>query len=180
MKRAVYILLVSCITACNTSTQKQISDTGEVHYYYGEVNTTSADGTIPYGPAKHSLVKRIIDKDKKTISELVVQDGESFNTLLTQTEKENVFSATDEKNTFSGELTFNGESWKWDSWAYNIKMSDNSGTLSGEGILKSDKIETKKSFHSPDGIVQAMITEKLNEIPAEEYEKLLKEQQSHK
>lgn len=172
MKSNIKILFFAFILILGCSPIKNIENNGilNTHYYYGEVKTTSADGKIPYGPVKHSLVKRTIDEKEKTIIEEVMQDGESFNTKLTQTKKSNVFSAIDEDNSFSGTITFTGESWKWNNWTYNIEMTDGSGKIVGEGKLTSSAIETIKKFVLPNGKEQVLITEYLKEITKEEYE----------
>lgn len=90
---------------------------------------------------------------------------------MTQTEKYNVFTATDDAKCFSGTITFAGENWKWNNWTYDIEMTGGSGKIVGEGKLSSSGIETTKKFILPNGKEQVLITEKLNEITKEEYEK---------
>lgn len=176
MKSNFTLLLTAFIIILGCSSFKNITDNDilETHYYYGEVKTTSPDGKIPYGPLKYSLVKRTIDQKEKTISEYVMQDGKLFNTKLTQTDKSNVFATTDDEKSFSGTITFTGESWKWSSWTYNIEMTDGSGKIIGDGKLTSIAIETIKKFVLPNGKEQVLITENLKEITKEEYEKLKK------
>ena len=164
------ILKIFIILTIFVSCSKKAAE--ETHYYYGEVKTTSPDGQIPYGPSKYSLVKRTINQEQKSISELVSQDGNTYNTILSQTDEISVFSAKDEKNSFNGTLKFSGEDWKWNTWTYDITMTDNSGKVIGDGSLTPTGIETKKKFVSPDGKEQVLITENLKEITAEEYAKL--------
>ena len=95
-------------------------------------------------------------------------------TKLTQTDKNNVFTATDDAKSFSGTLTFEGENWKWSNWTYDIEMTNGSGKIVGEGKLTSSGVETTKKFILPDGKEQVLITENLKEITKEEYEKLKK------
>ncbi len=162
------------ISACSSSKNITKNDILNTHYYYGEVKTNSPDGKISYGPVKHSLVKRTIDEKGKTIIEYVIQDGKLFNTKLTQTDKNNVFTATDDAKSFSGTITFAGETWKWSNWTYDIEMTNGSGKIVGEGKFSSSGIETTKKFILPNGKAQVLILENLNEITKEEYEKLNK------
>lgn len=170
----IIFCLFLIITVRSSSMNIINNDILNTHYYYGEVNTTSPDGKTPYGPVKHSLVKRTIDEKGKTIIEDVMQDGKMFNTKLTQTDKNNVFTATDDAKSFSGTLTFEGENWKWSNWTYDIEMTNGSGKIVGEGKLTSSGVETTKKFILPDGKEQVLITENLKEITKEEYEKLKK------
>ncbi len=171
---AILVCAFIIISARSSAMNIANNDILNTHYYYGEVNTTSPDGKIPYGPVKHSLVKRTIDEKGKTIIEDVMQDGKLFNTKLTQTEKNNVFSATDDAKSFSGTNTFAGENWEWSNWTYDIEMTNGSGKIVGEGKLTSSGIETIKKFILPDGKEQVLITENLKEIAKEEYENLNK------
>ena len=174
MKTNIKILISVFLIVLVCSSFKNITnnDILETHYYYGEVKVTSPDGKTPYGPVKYSLVKRTIDEKEKTIIEDVRQDGKQFNTKLSQTKEDNVFTATDEDKSFSGTMTFTGDKWKWTNWTYNIEMTNGSGKIVGEGRLTSSAIETIKKFVLPNGKEQVLITEHLNEISKQEYEKL--------
>lgn len=176
MKSNFAILFCAFIILSACSTSKNITNNAilNTHYYYGEVKITSPDGKIPYGAVKHSLVKRTIDEKGKTIIEYVNQDGKMFNTKLTQTDKINVFTATDDAKSFSGTITFAGEDWKWNNWTYDIEMADGSGKILGDGKLSASGLETTKKFVLPNGKQQVLITENLKEITKEEYEKLKK------
>jgi len=102
--RIISTLLIVSIAACSSAQQ---TTSATINYFYGEVKTTSVDGKIPYGPVKHSLVKRIVDKQNKTITEFVNQDGKDFSTKLSQLENSSVFSAEDlSTKSFTGKITF--------------------------------------------------------------------------
>jgi hypothetical protein len=174
MKQIILILVVAqCLQSCFSQKPIAISnDEPQVHYYYGEVKITSPDGTIPYGPAKHSLVKRTKDLKNKTISELVMQDGKIFDTKLKETDAKNRFSISDNKNSFTGFLTFNDISQK--GWVYDISMSDGSGKITGNGSLDNEGIKTEKYFSDLNGVRKVKIVENLKEITNSEYDKLNK------
>jgi hypothetical protein len=172
MKSKITRLLVLVPILIGYSAEGQSSKT-QTNYYYGEVKTTSPDGKIPYGPVKHSLVKRTIDKKNRTITELVSQEGKEFNTRLSQVKNSNVFEAEDlSSKTFGGTITFAGKSWNWSTWTYSISMNDGSGKIIGEGSLTPAAIETKKYFVLPDGTKRVFLVEVLKKITAEEYLKL--------
>ena len=81
-----------------------------------------------------------------------------------------IFKASDKTDSFSGELSFDGEEWNWDRWTYNIAMSDGSGTITGAGTLDERGITTEKQFSSPDGVVRVVIKESLGRISEAEFE----------
>jgi hypothetical protein len=142
----------------------------ETKYYYGEVKTTSPDGSIPYGPSKYSLVKRVVDKSKNTINEYVHQGDEYFDTQLKRKDNSNIFIATDSKKSFQGTFTFIGKGdWTWISWEYDIVMADSSGKIIGVGSIDDQGIKTEKYFTDLEGNKQVKITEVLDEIDEVEY-----------
>ena len=173
MKLTINILLLTAITfsGCGNSSEKE-KDTDTTKYYFGEVVTTSPDGTIPFGPAKTSLVKRIISEKSKTITESVKQDGQLFDTELKQVNESNKFSVSDKSDSFDGFITFSGENWKWNNWTYDINMKNKSGKRTGSGGIDSEGIKTEKYFSDSAGVKTVRIVEKLNEISSEEYNKL--------
>ena len=170
MKTGIVVMFFMAATAtCCFAQQLSV----QISYYYGEVKTTSADGKIPYGPVKHSLVRRIIDRQNKAIIEIVNQDGKDFNTKLSQVGNSNVFSAEDlSSKSFTGKITFAGDDWAWNAWTYDISMSDGTGRIIGDGHLTADAIQTKKYFVAPDENRKVLITEDLRKITSEEYAKL--------
>lgn len=165
MKLIVSILFISVITFLGCNNAKNSSDT--VKYYYGEVVTTSADGTIPYGPVKYSLVKRTVFADLKRIKELVKQDGQVFDTDLTQVENSNQFSAKDSVGSFDGMVTFSDE--KRTTWTYDITFKTAPGKIIGNGVIDTEGIKTEKYFLDSAGVKMVKIVENLKEISEEEY-----------
>lgn len=157
--------------ACQTTGQLSKIGTQQtsIKFYYGEVKTTSPDGTIPYGPVKYSLVKRTIDPSNKMIIELVKQGDKVFNTVLSQTDSKQIFNVIDDNKSFSGIITFDGKEWEWNKWTYDIAMTDKSGKIIGNGELKQNLILTRKVFVAADGTEKVLITESLKEISEVEY-----------
>lgn len=173
MKTKINILLITIISlfGCNgVSSDKK--ETNSTKYYYGEVITTSADGTIPYGPVKYSLVKRTVFADSKTIKELVKQDGQVFDTDLTQVENSNQFSAKDSVGSFDGLVTFSDE--KRNNWTYDITFKTAPGKIIGNGVIDAEGIKTEKYFLDSAGVKMVKIVENLKEISEEGYSKLEK------
>jgi hypothetical protein len=142
-------------------------------YYYGDINISSADGKIPYGKTV-SLIKRIIEPDKKMITEIVLQPPRGqeaphdIKTTLTRLESSNVFSAVDDGRTFEGTLSFEGKEWAWNKWVYDIKLKDGS-KLQGEGALDESGIKTRKMFFNPSGQATLLI-EDVKAITSDEYD----------
>lgn len=163
-------LLAGALFACNSARNAAAAEQkASVHYYYGEVRTSSPDGKIPYGPPKHSLVKRTIDPGARRIIEVVKQGDRVFTTTLTQTDKAEVFTVTDEGGGFTGTITFSGTPWSWSAWTYDIAMADGSGRIVGSGQLQDRVLSTAKKFLAPDGTEKVLITESLGEITEAEY-----------
>ncbi len=172
-KKILIPVLLLFISACLAQSGKPVSAEAITKYYAGKVITTSPDGSTPYGPAKFSLVKRSLDQKNKRITEWVSQDGKVFDTKLIQQNNSAVFNAQDSAKTFSGILTFSGDNWKWNSWIYDITMTDGSGKISGKGFLTNEGIKTEKYF-TKGNIAVVKITEDLKEINYEEFIKQTK------
>ncbi|MGB3947931.1 MAG: hypothetical protein WBM13_08100 [Bacteroidia bacterium] len=170
MKNKIILLalVATSFFACNNAKNNVSEDS--IKYYYGEVITTSPDGTIPYGPPRNSLVKRTIFADLKRINELVTQDGQVFDTQLTQLENLNQFSAKDSLGTFEGSVTFADE--KRNTWTYDITLKTATGKLVGNGNIDNEGIKTEKYFLDSAGVKTVKIVENLREINEDEYKKL--------
>ena len=183
MKKIIlYSICITLILSCSNTKQTNSAKNSDTitKYYYGEVNVTSPDGTIPYGPSKYSLVKRTIDKTNGTIVEYVIQSEETFDTKLKKIDESNVFDVSDSKNTFNGQITFSGgHEWEWKNWEYDIVLSDSSGKIIGTGTLDNKGIKTEKYFTDFDGNKTAKITEVLDEINEVEYNEKVPNTEKH-
>lgn len=175
IKFIFFMCLLFAFGFTNKTDKKENANTknANVKYYYGDVIITSADGKIPYGPTKHSLIKRTINKELKIITELVIQGKETFDTELKQINNSTKFSANDKLNSFNGFVEFTGTDWNWEKWTYDIKMNDKSGNIIGNGLLNENGIETEKYFTDSLGNKMVKIIEKLKNINQKEYNKLL-------
>jgi hypothetical protein len=144
-------------------------------YYAGDFVVASPDGATPFGPAKTSVVKRVVDAEHHTITEDVRQGSERFLTTLTQIPGTPRFAAADAGKTFNGEVTFQGDPWGASTWSYAIAMTDRSGTLIGAGRLSAAGITTRKEFRDASGQPRAVIVEDLKTISRDEYDRLIAE-----
>lgn len=178
-------LLLACAgssTNVHTSTHTTVVEPTTVEHrelvvtcYEGTTTVTSPDGATPYGAPAPVVVRRTVSPSEGTISEHVVSPGEEHPTTLTRVDDSNVFQATDDGNTFSGTLTFEGPEWEWTSWTYDISMTDGSGALRGTGRLEGNVMENEKIFAGPEGDPQARITEHLEQLDHETCETRLRE-----
>ena len=140
-----------------------------VQYLKGQMNTTSPDGTVTYGPPVQVSAKRTIDPGNNTIVEDTWHDQENHKTLATLRPGTLIFDVSDEAKTFEGTITFQTEDWLLGSLTYNINMADGSGTLTGTGVWEGDTYKTNKMFSDPTGTPSAKITETLTIITEEEF-----------
>ncbi len=145
-----------------------------VSYYSGEMLTTSPDGSIPYGPPKKSLVKRTIDTKNHTITELVYHGNKVFEARMVRDDGPLDYKASDPDGSYSGTISFVGQNVKKSDWTYDLKMSDGSGSITGEGKIDAKSIETTKYFTDPSGEKQVRITDQLTRISRGDFEALEK------
>ncbi|MEE2779364.1 MAG: hypothetical protein VYE15_02495 [Myxococcota bacterium] len=179
--RIAHALALFCLMAmagCATapaSTQESVTETTAeapavaVQYLQGEMVTTSPDGATPFGPPTPVIVKRVIDGAKGQILEDSWHGGEHHKSTMTLRAGTLIFDATNDKKTYEGTMTFATEDWLRGSVTYDIKMSDQSGTLTGTGAWEGDTYNTVKVFSDPTGTPQAKMTEALTIITEEAF-----------
>ena len=132
--------------------------------YYSADSTSSMGQTV-------SLVSRVIDSENNIIVETITQPKENqvgadeFVTALKLKDR-NTFTASDSANTFSGEITFFGDAWSWQSWDYDLTLKSG-GTITGSGFLSPAGILTSKDLKT--GNFEMKIIEDLKVISEAEY-----------
>ena len=149
-------------------TDSDVPRKDEVRYYVGTYATMSPDGKQPYGPPVPVVGKRTLKKAEGIILEVLDLPTKHFEVTLTRT-KNNTFQGTDKGKTWTGTIVYAGDDWQWNSWTYDIRLSDGSGTLKGKGSLHAGKMETDKTFFDPTGAPKALILERLQTATAAEY-----------
>lgn len=173
--RFMYLTIIFLFSACTTMVNSNKPTSANTKYYYGDVMISSADGKTPYGKSV-SLIKRTVDPAQDMITEIVLQPPrdpkqkpKDINTVLKRVGSTNVFSTSDDANTFNGKLIFTGTEWSWNSWTYDIKLADGS-KLNGKGLHDAVGIKTEKTFYKPDGGASLLIREDLKSISSDEYD----------
>jgi hypothetical protein len=147
-----------------------MAEANSQNYYYGSVKYYSADGVSSMGQTV-SLVSRVVDPDKRQIVETVLQPkknqsgADEFITEL-NLKTGNTFTTSDSAGTFSGEITFFGDEWKWSSWEYQVNLTSG-GKISGIGFLTSEALLTNKTFRTEN--YEIKILEDLKSISQSEY-----------
>jgi hypothetical protein len=135
-----------------------------VQYLKGKMMTTSPDGAIPYGPPSEVLAKRTIDQASGTIVENSWHGKEEHKTMFVLRSGTMVFDVGDETKTFEGTVILKTKDWLRGSVSYDIKMLDQSGTLTGTGEWTGDTYSTNKLFLDSSGTAKARMTETLKLI----------------
>ncbi len=117
----------------------------EVEHYVGTIQTSSADGKTPYGPARGSVVKRVVDPERGTIVETVF-DGDSLRkATLRQRGKTAVLDASDTEKSFTGTLTFSGPKiWSPTGWRYQLVVKKGDWHITGEAQLTKTGMNIQK------------------------------------
>ena len=147
----------------------------EVQFYQGQIQRSSLNGAIMYGPKFESIVKRIVDKQHGKIQECVFQEGKAFLTILNKTEQPLQFEILDPAGFSKGKLIFSDETLT--SWSYDIEVikpiiGKISGQLSdgnGAKIFSDGKMEIKKVWDN-----KMLIHEIYNQITEDQYRQYLK------
>ena len=118
-----------------------------------------------------AMVKRELRPSEGLIIEtMVLEGGEPRTTTLTQSNGANIFTATDDANSFTGKVTFAPNPWKAISWVYDLEMTDGSGSLEGTATMMPNGITIMRFFVGPDGERQAQLIDKLQNSTEEEFE----------
>ena len=148
--KAVLILGASALAACAGAVTLK-ADAGTA-YYFGPAAFFSPDGRLPYGKTDSAVKREVLDGGARII-ETVTQPApapgmrpkESV-TELKRRKQTLVYTASDDKGTFSGTVTFKDPALK--SWTYKIKMAKG-GEITGTGSLSEEGIKTEKRITGP-------------------------------
>ena len=115
------------------------------------------------------MAKRTIDQASGQIVEDSWHGEEHHKTLFKVRSGTAVFDVSDEKKTFEGTVTFQTNDWLRGSVSYDIKILDQSGTITGTGVWAEDTYTTNKLFSDPTGTPRARMTETLTIITKEDF-----------
>lgn len=147
----------------------------QTEYFVGSIQASSADGQTPYGPPKNTAIKRVINAEKGTIIETVLDEGVPRTTTLQRRGETAIFDATDVKKTFSGTLKFAGEDvWAPTGWTYDLKVKQGNWRLRGEAKLSPTALLTTKRLAQGDGPVRVKMVGRFKRVDAKTYETTLK------
>ncbi|MCA9615062.1 MAG: hypothetical protein KC586_20035, partial [Myxococcales bacterium] len=145
-----------------------------VELFVGERVTTSPDGSVPYGPPAPTVARRVYDADHHRVLEDVFYDGSLHRTTLELDLAASSCSATDEASSFEGTIHFRGDDpFRWESWTYDLRMSDGSGTITGEGARSAEGFHSTKTF-SAGGEPRARIRETFRQVEQAEFDEALR------
>jgi hypothetical protein len=166
--KVVFILGASALTACAGAVTLK-ADAGTA-YYFGPAAFFSPDGRLPYGKTDSAVKREVLDGGAR-ILETVTQPAPGHGmrpkesvTELKRRKQTLVYSASDDKGTFSGTVTFKDPALK--SWTYKIKMAKG-GELTGSGSLSGEGIKTEKKITGPGRPM--LVREDLKPVSEENY-----------
>jgi hypothetical protein len=153
----------------------------QTQYFFGNSKFWTPDKKTALGETPY-LVKREIDKKKKTITEYVVtlsrkpkEIYEEHKTVLVQSKDPLKFNIVDKAQNFNGFVKFEGEKdWEWKKWKYAIAFK-NGDKMVGEGSLSSTEMKTEKLIVTSKKTAKVLIVDTLKVISELDHQKHLKD-----
>lgn len=172
-------LAISCALALASAcapAQEELPE-ATTRYYWGTAKVLAPDESVVYAE-NNVLMMRTVDPAAETIVEDVYQNNDPvdptavhhFPTALRLVEGEvDVFDLEDPSGAATGTLTYTGEPWRWDGWAYDLVFTDAATppTQPGSTLVGSAKVTadggfaTRKEFRDPGGALIVVLVEEV-------------------